>query len=262
MIVRYSNFDKTVATIAERDSIANKVDGMIVTVMDASADPDVNTGKAVYRWISEDSTWVAIYKGSYESLAFVTEELTITSGAVTASYVPADNIIWDVSIISGDEQMAFPRVEEMIFNGSGGISLGTSEYDGYKLRFTYGYGSITQQLNSALDAKVSLEDFNIDKTQAVVSASEFDLSAASLFTKTISANTTFTVSGTEVAGKVSSFMVEITNGGAYTVTWFSGVKWASGTAPTLTSAGTDVLCFYTYDGGTTWRGLVAAQDIK
>lgn len=49
----------------------------------------------------------------------------------------------------------------------------------------------------------------------------------------------------------------ITNGGAATVTWPTSVKWASGTAPTLTASGVDVLTFLTPDGGVTWYGTVA-----
>lgn len=40
------------------------------------------------------------------------------------------------------------------------------------------------------------------------------------------------------------------------------MKWAGGTAPTLTASGRDALGFYTYDGGTTWTGLVLGKDIK
>jgi hypothetical protein len=42
----------------------------------------------------------------------------------------------------------------------------------------------------------------------------------------------------------------------------SGIKWVSGTAPTLTSSGLDRLVFETYDGGSTWIGTLSAKDIK
>jgi len=47
-----------------------------------------------------------------------------------------------------------------------------------------------------------------------------------------------------------------------TVTWWAGVKWAGGTAPTLTAAGVDILGFYTRDGGATWRGTMMSKDSK
>lgn len=95
-----------------------------------------------------------------------------------------------------------------------------------------------------------------------VSASDIDLSAGNYFTKTISGATTFTVSNVATSGDVAAFILVLTNGGSDTVTFFSGVTWAGGTAPTLTAAGVDVLGFFTIDGGTTWRGLVLALDIK
>jgi hypothetical protein len=59
-----------------------------------------------------------------------------------------------------------------------------------------------------------------------------------------------------------SFVLDLTNGGSSTITWWSGVKWASGIAPTLTVSGRDVLGFFTHDGGTTWSGLVLGKDLK
>lgn len=100
------------------------------------------------------------------------------------------------------------------------------------------------------------------EVMAVVSASNIDINAGNVFTRTISGATTFTVSNVPAAGTVASFILELTNGGSATVTWWAGVKWASGTAPTLTAAGVDMLGFYTHNGGTTWRGLLLAKDSK
>ena len=100
------------------------------------------------------------------------------------------------------------------------------------------------------------------ETKVAIAASAIDLSLANYFTKTISGTTTFTVSNVPATGTTASFILELTNGGSATVNWWSGVKWAGGTAPTLTSAGVDILGFYSHDGGTTWRGLVLAKDSK
>jgi hypothetical protein len=97
---------------------------------------------------------------------------------------------------------------------------------------------------------------------AAVAASDIDLSAGNYFTKTISGATTFTVSNVATSGDVAAFVLVLTDGGAYTVTYFSGVTFAGGTAPTLTASGVDILAFFTINGGTTWRGLVLALDIK
>ena len=93
-------------------------------------------------------------------------------------------------------------------------------------------------------------------TTVAMAAADVDLSAGDVFTVTISAATTLTFSNVP-AGKAATFNLIITNGGAATVTWPASVKWASGTAPTLTASGVDVLTFLTPDGGTTWYGTVA-----
>lgn len=100
------------------------------------------------------------------------------------------------------------------------------------------------------------------ETKTVISASNIDLSVGNIFTRTISTATTFTVSNTPAAGTAFSFVLDLTNGGAGIITWWAGVKWVGGTAPTLTAAGRDMLGFITHDGGTTWSGLVLGKDIK
>jgi hypothetical protein len=102
----------------------------------------------------------------------------------------------------------------------------------------------------------------LKETKVAVAASAIDLSLGNYFTKTISGTTTFTVSNVPASGTTASFILELTNGGSATVNWWTGRTWAGGTAPTLTASGVDVLGFYTYDGGTTWRGFVLATDIK
>lgn len=100
------------------------------------------------------------------------------------------------------------------------------------------------------------------ETRVAVAASAIDLSAGNLFTRTISDTTTFTVSNVPASGTAVSFILELTNGGSATVNWWSGMKWAGGTAPALTASGVDVLGFYSHDGGTTWRGFLLAKDSK
>lgn len=121
----------------------------------------------------------------------------------------------------------------------------------------------TNVLTSSSTNSVSNKTYvGMKEVKVAVSASDIDLSLANYFTKTISGTTTFTVSNVPASGTTASFILELTDGGSATVNWFSGVKWAGGTAPTLTAAGVDILGFYSHDGGTTWRGLVLAKDSK
>jgi hypothetical protein len=100
------------------------------------------------------------------------------------------------------------------------------------------------------------------ETHQALASGSIDLSAANQFSITITANTTFSVANVPPSGQVMGFILEITNGGSKTIGYWTGVKWAGGTAPTLTAAGVDILGFYTRDGGVTWRGMVLAKDSK
>jgi hypothetical protein len=95
-----------------------------------------------------------------------------------------------------------------------------------------------------------------------LSGTSIDVAIANYFYKTISGNTTFTVTGTPTSGIAQAFVLELTNAGAYTITWFANLTFPGGTAPTLTASGRDVLAFFTRDGGTTWSGFVVGKDVK
>ena len=100
------------------------------------------------------------------------------------------------------------------------------------------------------------------EVSAALAANNIDVASGNYFTKTITGATTFTVSNVPTTATVASFVLELTNGGSSAITWWAGVKWASGTAPVLTTAGRDLLGFITKDGGTTWDGLVMSKDQK
>jgi hypothetical protein len=76
------------------------------------------------------------------------------------------------------------------------------------------------------------------------------------FSLTMTGNTTFTFSA-PVTGYSTGFVLQLTGNGG-TVTWPSSVDWAGGTAPDAPASGeTDLLVFWTRDGGTTWYGMLA-----
>ena len=102
----------------------------------------------------------------------------------------------------------------------------------------------------------------LKETKVAMAASDIDLSLGNFFNKTITTTTTLTVSNVPAANTAVSFVLELTNGGASTVNWFGNVKWAGGTAPSLTSSGKDSIGFYTFDGGSNWNGFKLGLDIK
>ena len=70
---------------------------------------------------------------------------------------------------------------------------------------------------------------------------------------------TWVFSNPPASPNAGGLIIELTNGGNFTQTWPNSVAWPSGTAPTLTSNGVDVLTFITDNGGTTWRGSAAGS---
>jgi hypothetical protein len=96
----------------------------------------------------------------------------------------------------------------------------------------------------------------IREHKVTMAANDIDCASGSVFTKTISGNTTLTVSNVPASGEIGSFILDLTNGGSATITWWGGIKWPGGAAPALTASGRDVLGFFTHDGGTTWNGVL------
>ena len=100
----------------------------------------------------------------------------------------------------------------------------------------------------------------VKETKVAIAAAEIDLALGNYFTKSSVGTLTLTLTNEAATGSVSAFVLELANGASPAVTFTfnagSTVTWAAATAPTLTASGTDVLAFFTHDGGTTWRGFV------
>jgi len=116
-----------------------------------------------------------------------------------------------------------------------------------------------QLLNRAV-----LQDYAIEGSAVgnVGATRTFDLTVANFFSATVDQASTFTFSNPPGSGDFGGFVLELTNGGAFTVTYPASVDFVGGVAPTLTAAGKDLLVFVTRDAGTTYLGLVAGLDIK
>jgi hypothetical protein len=106
---------------------------------------------------------------------------------------------------------------------------------------------------SETDYTVGWVDAKTIETAASVAASTINCLTGSYFYKTITSAITLSFTNPNPTGKVTSFILELTNPGT-NVTWPTSVKWNNGTKPTLSVTGKDLLGFITYDNGTTWIG--------
>ena len=98
------------------------------------------------------------------------------------------------------------------------------------------------------------------------STDTIDLTDGNVHNVTLTANCTFTFSNPPASGTSGSFTLFLNQDGtgSRTATWPGSVKWAGGTAPTLTTTAsrTDILVFTTIDAGTIWYGAVSGQDFS
>lgn len=117
--------------------------------------------------------------------------------------------------------------------------------------------------NDTILGKFNLKDFgmitvakgNLGATPA------FDLSAGNCQTGTVDeAITSSTFTNPTGSDELCSFILFLTNGGAFSVAWPTSVDWAGASAPSLVASGVDILAFHTYDGGTIWHGILLSGD--
>ena len=119
--------------------------------------------------------------------------------------------------------------------------------------------------SDSLVSRVNLKDFGIinnDIGSIGGGAQTIDLELGNSVSATVdTSTTTFTFSNPTADDELCIFSLVLTNGGSQTTVW-TDVDWEGGTAPTLTTSGTDILIFATVDGGTIWHGQSCSLDSK
>ena len=119
------------------------------------------------------------------------------------------------------------------------------------------------QLVTRPEIKDYSETYNASSGNGTVT---LDLTTGNVFQHTASGgNVTFVFSNPPAAGKGGAFTLKwIQDSSDRTATWPASVDWAAATAPTLTSGSgkVDIFTFVTVDGGTTWYGFTAGQDMS
>lgn len=115
-------------------------------------------------------------------------------------------------------------------------------------------GTLTGNLNvPSINSQASYNKVYV--SQVASGAIEVNTSDGNLFDFTVTGNITFSLafSGSFDSGAVVT--IKLTNGGAYTITWASNIKWEGGVVPFLTANGTDILTFVTIDAGANWYAI-------
>ena len=122
-------------------------------------------------------------------------------------------------------------------------------------------GALSTETNSFLKGDGSWSSI-YDEDVVTLTTSNIDLSLGRTFTKTLSGDTTFTISNPP-ANKKTVFTLGISGaseygGTEYTVTWPNSIIWNGGAEPILGTY--DILSFITLNGGINWYGSVIYTD--
>jgi uncharacterized protein YjbI with pentapeptide repeats len=132
--------------------------------------------------------------------------------------------------------------------------------------FTYANLTGPQNLLDTELIRAKLRDYSETVSSPTISSGTLtlNLETSNIFTVLLNAAiTTLTISNPPASGSGGSFTLILTaDGTARAVTWPASIKWAGGTAPTITSTSgkVDSFAFFTSDGGTNWQGYVGGQN--
>ena len=125
----------------------------------------------------------------------------------------------------------------------------------------------TLSLTSPTITTPTITGLNEVKTAPTISSGVLALNCAlgNVFAVSLNAAiTSITFSNIPSSGTAYGLTLAFTmDGTARAVTWPAAVKWAGGTAPTLTStnAKVDIFVLTTWDAGTTWYSMTGGQNI-
>lgn len=264
------NIDKVAEAEKADSAIISETASEVEVANKATSDSNGNNIISTYATKSEISNFITSSElssyatkdqlSSYTTTTVNNNNITkLSISGNTVTYTKANNTTDTITLPASSDvnvtQTASTTSEELPILGKG--TTATSTVTG-----TVKFGSsVTLNPSSGAITSKLIKTNNSFETNVAVSGTSIDVSTGSVFTKTISAATTFTFTGA-VSSKVTTFSLILTNGGSKTVTWPSSVKWANDEVPELTTSGVDVITFMTNNGGTTWYGTSSILNAK
>lgn len=210
------------------------------------------------KFLKGDGTWsdIEVYSGA----------TTLVNGI--SGLVPAANIAQKDNYLKGDGTWTeIPIIKDVAVMNEVPTSSNTSNLDNQSIIF-YEDNSIGTNLdpvyttgNQTINGIKRFANgiFGNVKTLGT-NETVFDVSVATCFVKTVTTAVTFSFSNVP-DDVICCITVVLKNGGNYTVTWPTGVKWSEDTIPDLTRNGTDVLTFITYTAGNVWYGTTSCIGV-
>jgi hypothetical protein len=145
-------------------------------------------------------------------------------------------------------------------------TLGTSEAS--KVVTADASNNVSLGGNVSVTGSVSVSSALNEGFGSVTSSSgtaTIDCSAATVFSITLTEDTTFAFSNIPTSGTAYGLTLKIVQDStARTITWPASVKWSSNIEPDIStgSGQVDIFVLFTHDGGTNWYGFLAGQDMS
>ena len=235
----------------------------LTKVKDGLVDQDLTiVGGTVNNSVIGGSTAAA---GSFTTLS---ASSTVTIGGTALTSTASELNILDGVTATASELNILDGVTSTAteLNILDGVTATTAEIN-YLDITTLGTSEASKVVTSDANGVTKFDNGIQEESTAVTSSSNaatLNLRDGSVFTHTLSENVTYTFSNPAASGYASSFTLKVTqDSSARTITWPGSVDWAGGTAPTLStgSGDVDVFVFMTVDGGTTYYGFTAGQDM-
>ena len=122
-------------------------------------------------------------------------------------------------------------------------------------------GTVTGALTVSNVVNLSRSTFPLGSTITATGATSIPWTSGEVRKVNLTGNATFTITAWPATGNLAKIVFDITNGGAFNITWPAATKWAGGAPPVITSGSgsRDVIMLMTDDGGTTILGSVIGQ---
>lgn len=234
--------------------------------------------------------------GSSQTTAFIlinaADHQFTTVASSTAAVLPSATLPGSVTVFNGGSNTlaVYPPVGGTINGGSTNASVSVSVSAGAGAAFVAadtltwytvagaggGSGTVTSivagsgltggTITTTGTIALATTGLELDQTQSMITSDTdgatitFNLATSNWHTVTLGGNRTLALSG-GVTGQQFTLVLVQDGTGSRTVTWFSGIKWAGGSAPTLTTTASKADIFTFKQTGTgAYYGMIAGQN--